>query len=791
MCSLIVAAALLITPSGLAGANKGTPLTLTDILHNTLLSPIETIDWMDSDRIMLRTMNSIRVVNTSASPIISDHYTKNDFLGRQGHINQFSFSHDGSFIALSYANEKSGNAMNYLIYSVRSQTFTPVGPEGTDKSTQIFLWNPVEDDYAFVHMNDIYYGVGTEEFDYYGEDDVHRTASENNTSISSDVYRITHDNDTLVYNGIADWIYEEEIFSSIVGMWWSLSGQYLAFIRIDDREVPLIQYPVYGKQQYPIVTEIPYPKTGVTQLPKIALNIWDKQSKEIRQMDIILEDKSLSTYLFSAYWITHCMKDLLIAVFANRYQNVTTITICTYDSGKCVLNFNQFYSIDGQKLWAEPDNFRINYFSEDSYFVILPGRAASGEVYNQVARISIPKDYRNGKITFLTWGDYDVTSIVGYNETEKIVYFMAASPLPSQRHMYATSYHPTRNNRPKCVTCGIAPNCTFQNVVFSEDGDKYLLSCRGPGVPRAYFSSISSNNTLNHELTESKELERKYRETALATVRYENVTLSNGFGKCHTSSFQIISLCKVNVAVALVKMLLPPGFDQAIIDVKYSVIVSVYAGPGSQKVTEEVTSNTLEMFLASSAKYIIIYIDGRGSGMRGWKYKEPIYGHLGTVEIDDQIEAVRILASKYRFINSKNIAVWGWSYGGFVSAHMVEHDVDHLFKCAVSVAPVTDFKLYDATYTERYMGDASELEYEKANLMRNVSMFKEVPLLLVHGLADGNVHMQNSAELIKALAGENIQFQLMVYPDAEHSLLWVREHLFTMVKEFLEKCFER
>ncbi|KAK6106102.1 Dipeptidyl peptidase IV (DPP IV) N-terminal region family protein [Brugia pahangi] len=753
MCSLIIATALLITPSTLSGTIKGTPLTLTDILYNTLLSPIETIEWMDDNQIVLRAINSVRIVNTSSLPITSYLYTKDDILGRQGHINQFIFSHDSSYIAISYDNKRfqSGNARTYLIYSIQSETFASVGPEGMgDELLQQFVWNPASNDFAFVHQNDIYYSEGPD---------------------GSHLHRITRDNNTLVYNGITDWIYEEEIFNSNVGLWWSKSGRYLAFIKIDDRRVPLIQYPLFGQQQYPAMNKIPYPKTGVKHLPEITINIWDKESKISRKMDIVLGRKSLTTYLFSVSWISLYNEDLLIAVFANRYQNVISITICTFDSGICVLNFNQYYTIAGHKLWAEPENFRIRHFSNDSYFITLPGHTASGEIFTQVARVSVPRSYTNGRVTFLTWSDYDVTSIIGYNQKSKLVYFMAASPLPSQRHMYTASYHTKKNNPAKCVTCGVAPDCTFQDVILSSDLDKYILSCRGPGTPRAYLSSISSNNSLGEELTEWKNLEQKYKEKALATTRYENITLRNGY-------------------VAIVKMLLPPGFDQAAIDIKYPVIVSVYTGPGSQKVTEEITPNTLDMFLASSAKYIVIYIDGRGSGMRGWKYKEPIYGHLGTVEIDDQIEAVKILASKHRFIDSMHIAIWGWSYGGFVSAHVVERDASHLFKCAVSIAPVTDFKLYDATYTERYMGNASELAYEQANLIRNVSMFKEVQFLLVHGMSDDNVHLQNSAQLIRALGEENIQFQLMVYPDASHSLVWARLHLFTMLVDFFEKCFQ-
>ncbi|EJW82001.1 hypothetical protein WUBG_07089, partial [Wuchereria bancrofti] len=395
MCSLIIATALLITPSSLSGTTKGAPLTLTDILYNTLLSPIETIEWMDDNQIVLRAINSIRIVNTSSFPITSHLYTKDDIL--------------------------IGNAMTYLIYSIQSETFASVGPQGMgDELLQLFVWNPASNDFAFVHQNDIYYSGGPD---------------------GSHLHRITRDNNTLVYNGITDWIYEEEIFNSNVGLWWSKSGRYLAFIKIDDRRVPLIQYPLFGQEQYPAMNKIPYPKAGVKHLPEITINIWDKESKTSRKMDILLGRKSLTTYLFSVSWISLYNEDLLIAVFANRYQNVISITICTFDSGICVLNFNQYYTIAEHKLWAEPENFRIRHFSNDSYFISLPGHTASGEIFTQVARVSVPRSYTNGRVTFLTWSDYDVTSIIGYNQKTKLVYFMAASPLPSQRHMYTASYH--------------------------------------------------------------------------------------------------------------------------------------------------------------------------------------------------------------------------------------------------------------------------------------------------------------------------------------------------------------
>ncbi|VDN42753.1 unnamed protein product, partial [Gongylonema pulchrum] len=228
-------------------------------------------------------------------------------------------------------------------------------------------------------------------------------------------------NNTFIYNGVADWIYEEEIFNNNVGLWWSRSGRYLAFIRIDDHRVPLIQYPLFEHQQYPTMNKIPYPKTGVKHLPEVTVHIWDKKTRIVRQMDITLRDKSLATYLFSGSWISLYGEDLFVAVFANRYQNITSITLCTFDSEKCVLNFDQYYGIDRHRLWAEPENHRIQHFSNDSYFVCLPGKSANGEIFTQLARVTVPRNLTNGRAVLITSGNYDVTSINGYNPKTGLV----------------------------------------------------------------------------------------------------------------------------------------------------------------------------------------------------------------------------------------------------------------------------------------------------------------------------------------------------------------------------------
>ncbi|VDM50014.1 unnamed protein product [Toxocara canis] len=224
----------------------------------------------------------------------------------------------------------------------------------------LFRWNPKFNDYVFVHNNDIYYSESPE---------------------SNYIYRLTNGNNPMIYNGLCDWIYEEEILSS---------NAYLAYLTIDDRYVQQIEFPIFDHNQYPTTNRVPYPKTGVDQLPRVTLSIWSRVTKETRRMHIALRHESLMTYLFSASWVTLYGKDHLIAVFANRYQNFTSITICTFDSAKCVLNYDQRYVIGQQHLWAEPEDYRIRSFTDDAYFVLLPHRKPSGEVFTQVAKVFVP-----------------------------------------------------------------------------------------------------------------------------------------------------------------------------------------------------------------------------------------------------------------------------------------------------------------------------------------------------------------------------------------------------------------
>ncbi|KAK5964817.1 Fibroblast activation protein alpha, partial [Trichostrongylus colubriformis] len=190
------------------------------------------------------------------------------------------------------------------------------------------------------------------------------------------------------------------------------------------------------------------------------------------------------------------------------------------------------------------------------------------------------------------------------------------------------------------------------------------------------------------------------------------------------------------------------------------VLLHLYAGPNTQMVKDEFTIDIAE-YLVSSRHYAAVKIDGRGSGGRGWKYRSAVYGALGTVEIQDQIDALKAVLKKYPYFDASRVSVFGWSYGGFAAVRAAELAPESFFKCTVSVAPVANFLYYDATYTERYMGEAGLAAYNASDITNDVSHFRKTRLLLAHGLYDDNVHFQNSALLMEALQRQDIDFDAM------------------------------
>ncbi|KAE8278603.1 Dipeptidyl peptidase 4 [Larimichthys crocea] len=230
------------------------------------------------------------------------------------------------------------------------------------------------------------------------------------------------------------------------------------------------------------------------------------------------------------------------------------------------------------------------------------------------------------------------------------------------------------------------------------------------------------------------------------------------------------------------QMFLPPGFDKS---KKYPLLIDVYAGPCSQK-ADYIYRVSWSTYLASTEKIIVASFDGRGSGYQGDKLMHAIYKRLGTYEVEDQITAAREFI-KMGFIDKDRVAIWGWSYGGYVTS-MALGSGSGVFKCGMAVAPVSKWDYYDSIYTERYMLEPKENHafYSNSTVTGRAKNFHSVQYLLVHGTADDNVHFQQAAEISEALVEEQVDFEAMWYTDKDHGLSGsAYPHVYTHMSHFL------
>uniref|UniRef100_A0AAQ5XI19 Dipeptidyl-peptidase 4 n=1 Tax=Amphiprion ocellaris TaxID=80972 RepID=A0AAQ5XI19_AMPOC len=280
-----------------------------------------------------------------------------------------------------------------------------------------------------------------------------------------------------------------------------------------------------------------------------------------------------------------------------------------------------------------------------------------------------------------------------------------------------------------CLTCTLRKNCHYNSAYFSHDASYYRMSCSG----QFYFSDLCN---------------------ILPSLWYQ--------------------------------MFLPPGFKES---KKYPLLIDVYAGPCSQTADYAYTVNWAT-YLASTENIIVASFDGRGSGYQGDTLMHEIYKRLGTYEVEDQITATREFI-KMGFIDKDRVAIWGWSYGGYVTS-MVLGSGSGVFKCGMAVAPVSKWEFYDSIYTERYMLEPSKnlLAYTNSTVMERAKNFHSVQYLLIHGTADDNVHFQQAAEISEALVEEQVDFEAMWYTDKDHGLPGAaNRHVYTHMSHFLQRCF--
>jgi len=364
-------------------------------------------------------------------------------------------------------------------------------------------------------------------------------------------------------------------------------------------------------------------------------------------------------------------------------------------------------------------------------------------------------DWQSKAIQQITKGSSEVISVYGFNSKDKTIYYLGYDQSPLRRAVFAINL--------KGKTQKLSPNSGLNSAVFTQNYKYYMV----------YHSSITSPLSVtlykgNGKQVRVMEDNQKLREKLLLydIPKKEFFTFKTSEG--------------VELYGYMVK---PLNFDST---KRYPVMMYQYSGPGSQAVIDNFRIGWDE-YLATLG-YMVVCVDGRGTGGRGEQFKKMTYGQLGYYESIDQIETAKYLQS-LPVVDGSRIGIWGWSYGGYMSSLCLFKGAD-LFRMAIAVAPVTNWRYYDSIYTERYMGlpQDNPLGYDNNSPINHVDKLKG-KFLLIHGTADDNVHFQNSIEMIEKLVQAGKQFDVMVYPDKNHGIRGgnTTMHLYTLMANYIKE----
>ena len=535
--------------------------------------------------------------------------------------------------------------------------------------------------------------------------------------------------------GAVDWVYEEE-FSFDKGFEWSPDGDFIAYYQFDEREVPLFSMDIFGKGLYPSEYEFKYPKAGEPN-SKVTIHLLHMDD----QQDITVELPEEYEYIPRIKWTKG---NQLVIYTMNRLQNKLTLWRVNPEDAEPYL----LYQENAPSYLEITDDVR---FLKDGSFIWTSER----DGYNHIYHISDKGELK----TQITKGEWPVTEFYGIDEDSQTLYYQSAEESPLERAVYSINLK--GNTKKKLSKLN-----GWNNAEFSNGFKYYINSYSSKDVPTLETLHTSDGNQLR-VIQDNTDLKARLRSYNLASKEFFTFTTED----------------QVELNGWIMK---PFDFDPA---KKYPVLMFVYGGPGSQTVNNQYDGfNHFYYETLANQGYLIVSVDNRGTGARGRDFRTTTYQELGKFETEDQISGAKYLGT-LPYVDKDRIGIWGWSYGGYMSSLCITKGAD-VFKMAVAVAPVTNWRFYDSIYTERYMRTPQDNAsgYDKNSPINHVSKLKGA-YLLIHGTADDNVHFQNTTRMISALVDANKQFDLFVYPDKNHGIYggYTRYHLFKKMTNFINE----
>jgi dipeptidyl-peptidase-4 len=547
----------------------------------------------------------------------------------------------------------------------------------------------------------------------------------------------------FVINGAPDWVYEEE-FEFSQAYEWSPDSKTLAWIRFDESLVPEFSMSMFQGAEpsldenklYPHCTSFKYPKAGeVNSIVSVHTYNLADGSKQI--MDI---GKETDIYIPRIRWTKDPSK---LSIFRlNRHQNHFEILYANPATGA-----TQVIYTEDNKYYIDEKNFDdIQFLDDNKHFILRSERDGWDHLFLYT---------NDGKLEdTITKGNYDVLDYAGCDVKNKMVYYIASEVLPYQREVYCIKWDGS-GKRKLSEKAGIN---SFRN---SEGFRFYTITWSNSSTP-SLTTLYNAKGKVVRVLDDSKALINKLKEYRFNTKEFFSFTTSEG----------------VKLYGWMVK---PPDFDST---KKYPVFMTQYSGPNSQSALDRWELDW-ENYMAQLG-YMIACVDGRGTGARGEEFRKMTYMQLGKYETIDQVEAAKYLGT-LPFIDASRIGIWGWSFGAYISSSCMVKG-NGVFKAAIAVAPVTNWRYYDNIYTERFMRTPQENPdgYDQNSPLNFADKFKG-KLLLCHGMADDNVHVQNTIEFSERLVQANKQFEMQLYPNRNHGIYGgnTSYHLYTRMTEFL------
>ncbi len=563
-------------------------------------------------------------------------------------------------------------------------------------------------------------------------------------------YTIIKDNTTVqitndglqnsIINGATDWVYEEE-FSFAKAFQWSPDGKHIAYLRFDESDVKEFTYVDYEDEDYPVYKTFKYPKVGAKNAV-VTAHIYSLTID--KSIDVNL-DGAEEYYIPRIKWTNN--PNELCVFKLNRHQNHLQLFKVNAESGKLSLLMeekNKYY-IDIH------DN--LTFLDNGNEFIWTSEKSG----YNHIYLYNM-----NGReLRALTKGDFEVTDFYGYDSKNKKIYYQAAKNNAMNREVYETSISELRNT----------------NILSNSEG------ANDAQFSSTYDYFVNRHSTIN-STTSYIVYDRTGREIRVIEDNNGIRLLQKQYNVQPVEFMTITTRSNVELNAWMIK---PPNFDK---NKKYPVFMYLYGGPGSQQVINRWRGMNYWWFQMLAQKgYIVACVDNRGTGGRGEEFKKMTYMQLGNLETIDQIESA-IYLGELPFVDKSRIGIFGWSYGGYMSSLCILKGND-VFKAAIAVAPVTNWKWYDSVYTERFMRTERENPdgYKDNSPVYFADQLKG-NYLLIHGLSDDNVHFQNSAEMSKQLIAAKKQFDTYYYPNRNHGIYGnhARQHLYTKMTNFvLEK----